>query len=141
MDVSLVIASSENWQRINLASELCIREALLDILHNRNNDPSYDGLPEDEASLFPRMQVFRPTHERRLRSIIRPNEWAIICPITGRSNSNDWEFRIIRLVIQYENLIPPPLGGWKMGDSLLDNTKAANVCRAIDIHNKLRHAL
>lgn len=134
------INSSENWQRINLIGELCIKESLLDILHNRNNDPSYCGLPQTALQLYQRMLAFKTAHEKALRRIIRPNQWDVICPSSGNCNSRDWDITIIKVIIQYENLIPPPIGGWEISSPcILDITKAAHVCRAKDIRNELKH--
>ena len=44
-----VVGTADNWLRINLIGELCLKEALIGVLHNRMNDPSYQGLPENEV--------------------------------------------------------------------------------------------
>lgn len=134
------INGSEQWQRINLIGELCIKDSLLDILHNRNNDPSYVGLPENRVLLYQRMKAFKTAHEKALRKVIRPNQWDIICPKSRSSDSNDWDIPIIKVVIQYEKLLPPPIGGWELASPANSDTrKAAHICRAKNIRNELKH--
>ena len=38
--------------RIILALEVHVTKALLDVVHNRNNDPSYQGLSENDVDLY-----------------------------------------------------------------------------------------
>ena len=52
MSTPLYIVQSEYWIRVNLALEYCIKEALIDVLHNAHNDPSYRGLPTNPAQLY-----------------------------------------------------------------------------------------
>lgn len=129
----------ENWQRAKLIGEVCIKEALLDILHNRNNDPGYVGLPEDGQKLYQRMVVLRKNHQKVSRIVSR-RHWDLLCPPSGVSNSNDWTILTIVFVIQYEKLIPPPKDGWRIPPNKHDTSKAANVLRAKYIRNQIRHS-
>lgn len=54
-----VVATSQNWLRGNLIGELCLTDALLTILHNKNNDGRFVGLPEDGAKLHAKMVAFK----------------------------------------------------------------------------------
>ena len=140
MTSSSNVNSAENWQRGNLIGELCIKGAYLDVLHNRIGDPSYIGLPEDGVLLYRRMVTFKANKQRELQNVFRREQWDLICPKSGRSNSNDWDITIIRVVIQYECGLLPPIAGWKGKlHSIMDITIAANVCLAKDIRNELKH--
>ena len=50
-----VVANCEFWMRVNLALEVCVKEALIHILHNTHSDPSYKGLPTDPGDLYQHM--------------------------------------------------------------------------------------
>lgn len=128
----------QNWLHVNLACEICLKEALRSILHLKKH-----GLPEDGRKLYKRMVQFKTSHERELRKVIHDTQWNIICPASGVSNSKDWDITIIKVVIQYEVKIQAPIGSWgweaKTTD-LSDTSLAAFVCRAKDLRNVIKHS-
>ena len=50
--LSAEVKPHEYWLRVILALEVHVTRALLDVVHNRNNDPSYQGLPENDVDLY-----------------------------------------------------------------------------------------
>ena len=55
MSTPLHIVKSENWIRVNLAIEYCVKNVLISVLHNLDNDATYQGLPQDATLLYQRM--------------------------------------------------------------------------------------
>jgi len=50
--LSVEVKQHEYWLRLILALEVHVTRALLDIVHNRNKDPGYQGLPEKHVDLY-----------------------------------------------------------------------------------------
>ena len=50
--ISTTSLKNKNWAKCGLAAEIHLRNNLLEILHNKTNDPSYVGLPEDPKDLY-----------------------------------------------------------------------------------------
>ena len=99
----------EHWVKVNLGVEIHVKDALLGVLHNDQNDPSYAGMPKDEQQLYQRMLLFKQRCKSNLKNL-KENQWNILCPATGRSNSKDWNITLIVVVIIHEVPIPPPQG-------------------------------
>lgn len=126
--------------RISVSLQVCVKPALLDVFHNRNNDPSYGTIPDNEAALYQVLYNFKVQNQNKFKNIIRPSQWDIMCPVSGKSCSNDLDITsTVFLIINLANL-PPPNGGWKQ---LLpqpgDNSKAANCLLARQLRNEINH--
>lgn len=50
--ISTTVLKNQNWAKCGIAAEIHLKNNLLEILHNKNNDPRYVGLPEDPAALY-----------------------------------------------------------------------------------------
>ena len=50
--ISKAVLKNRNWAKCGLATEIHLRNSLLEILHNTKKDVRYDGLPEDPAALY-----------------------------------------------------------------------------------------
>ena len=50
--ISTNVLNNKNWAKCNLATDIHLRNNLLETLHNTNKDVSYIGLPEDPAALY-----------------------------------------------------------------------------------------
>ena len=94
-----VIATSDYWIRVNLALEFCVREALIDILHNHGKDPSYQGLPTDAVQLYQYMMIRQGDKEKYkfYHKILKPDQWALLCPTNGQSDSKEWDITLLFL--------------------------------------------
>ena len=132
-----VVAKSEFWIRVNLALEVCVKEALIHILQNIHNDPSYKGLPTDPADLYQYMSRCKgkPTYR-----ILKANQWALLCPANGRSNPREWDITLIVFVIRNETTLKP-VHGWSKDKQpqLTDITKGGCVDHAKHLRNDLNH--
>ena len=137
---SVVIPQCNYWMRVVISLELCVKEALISILHNEHNDPDYQGLPPDESALYQRMVQFKLNYQKQLKNVIKPNQWDILCPATKKSNAKDWDITLIVVVIRYVTNLPPPVGSWQQKvPSLMDHSKAAFCLLARELRNSINH--
>lgn len=135
----IVTANADYWIRVNLAVELHIKDALLDILHNSSNDPSYQGLPTNGYLLYQRMVQFKTSHGKKLARVLKQDQWDTLCPNSGISNSQEWDITLITVVIINVLQLPPPINGWNQPPHVSDTSKAAFVLRARKIRNEIKH--
>ena len=132
-----VVEKSDYWIRVNLALEFCVKEALIHVLHNLDNDPSYSGLPGDPVQLFQHMTRCRG---KKSYKHLKADQWALLCPASGQSNSKEWDITLLACVIRNELALLRPLAGWTDGPTALtDITKGGFVNRARIIRNLLKH--
>ena len=78
-----VVEKCEFWIRVHLALEVFVKEALIHILHNIHNDPSYKGLPTDPVDLY---QYMLRCKGKPVYRNLRADQLALLCPANGRSN-------------------------------------------------------
>ena len=50
--VSTALLNNKNWAKCNLATDIHLKDNLLEIFHNKNNEPNFVELPEDPAALY-----------------------------------------------------------------------------------------
>ena len=137
----VMVDKAQNWLRINFIADSCLTDVLLTIIHNRNNDPTYDGLPEGKVDLYKKMQTFKGKYETKLKKVIREEQWNIICPSSGLSDSSKWDITTLTVISQYEVLhAQPPMAGWENDPIPIDLSLAADVCRARNIRNFVKHS-
>ena len=122
-----VMATSDYWIRVNLTLEFCVKEALIDILHNHGKDPLYQGLPTDPVQLYQYMMIRKGDKEKYkvYHKILKPDQWALLCPSNGQSDSKEWDITLLVFVIKNE---------WKLLKTLLQY-----VVNARDLRNRLKH--
>ena len=132
-----VVTKSEFWIRVNLALEVCVKEALIHILHNIHNDPSYKGLPTDPANLYQYMLRCKGKPAYR---ILKADQWALLCPANGQSNPIEWDITLIVFVIRNETTLKP-LHGWSKDNPppTTDITKGGCLDHAKHLRNDLNH--
>jgi len=123
------------WTKLNLALDIHVKEALLSLLHNRGNDPSYIGLPEDPGQLFLYLNQLPQKTKKLLNACQKDQSF----PSNGKQvDSSKWDVTLITAIIQ--NCIPElkPLNGWVNIDRG-DQSKGAYVIRARRLRNELKH--
>ena len=136
----VMVDNAQNWLRINLIVDLCLIDVLLTVIHNRKNDLTYAGLPEDGVDLYNRMQAFKSKSGNQLKKVIREEQWNVICPSSGVSNSSKWDVTTLKIVAQYVVLdSKPPMAGWENDPIPIDHSLAAVVCRVKNIRNYVKH--
>ena len=79
--ISTTSLQNKNWAKCGLAAEIHLRNNLLEILHNKTNDPSYDGLPEDPKDLYIFFQNNIISNKKKKKFF--PDQLDIILPQQG----------------------------------------------------------
>ena len=74
--------SSQNWMRLSVTNQICIKEALIDILHDPN-----DGVSKDKQTFCALLVVFKSKEEKNLEKVIKPFQWEILCHVCDASCS------------------------------------------------------
>ena len=146
LSINQVIIEIENWLRLASFLHGPLKQRLLHILHNKDNDPSYQGLPEDPADLYKELSSTK--HKKTLNSlfnkrILKQDQMDILLPPNGdkKTYSAALDVTLIVLLIINCTTLPPPDGGWKQKTPLdTDLSKAANVLRGREWRNFLNHA-
>ncbi|XP_066935723.1 uncharacterized protein [Clytia hemisphaerica] len=113
MSTPLYILQSEYWVRINLALENCIKEALIDVLHNVHKDASYTGLPTCPKQLYQIFVQCKQDNKHELNKVLKKEQWQILCPQNGSSNPEDWDITLLIAVLRSVVGLQPA-GGWKI---------------------------
>ena len=103
---------NDNNSLFKIVIDKHLKDALLDILFNKHDLKSYDGLPNDTALLQHYLCQFRRAQEETLINEVSKDEWDLLCPITGFPVPELWTTKLIVTVIIHVLSIPPPGGGW-----------------------------
>ena len=74
-----VVTKSDYWIRVNLALEFCVKDALISILHNLDNDPSYQGLPQNPGQLYQHMLACKQNKNKEFERL-KKDERDKLCP-------------------------------------------------------------
>ena len=114
--ISQLITEIRFW--LHLATLLLgpLKENFLCILHNKKNDPSYQGLPEDPAELYKELST---THKGTLNKLVRDkvlnkNDLKILLPTGGekKTDSSQFDVTLITTLIINCTTLQPPKNGW-----------------------------
>ena len=101
--ISTTVLKNQNWAKCGIAAEIHLKNNLLEILHNKNNDPRYVGLPEEPAALY----IFFQNNKGRIgtkaskkKVKLFPDQIDIILPKQGNQvNSEDCDITLIVALI------------------------------------------
>ena len=117
-----------------------LKNALLQILFNRKENPSYKGLPEDEEELYNELLRFQRQFQDLLRRrVLKQDQFDIIYPNNNKTCFSKFDINIIALLIRNCQILPPPTDGWENALRLDDTSISANVMRARIIRNLIFH--
>ena len=97
------LTQNENWIRYSLAIDVHLKQCTLDVLHNVNNDPVYQGLPPDPATLYAELIKYftkQKIKELEKKKVLRKNQIDLILPADLKPDSSKWDITIIVLVIK-----------------------------------------
>ena len=105
------------WMRLSVTIQECLKEALLDVLH----DPACGGLRRNKFDLYADLCTFKQRYEKKLSKEIKPFHWEIMChkctsscdPIClkhGISISESFDLTCIFVLIINATRLPPPSG-------------------------------
>ena len=141
--ISQVTQEIQHWLRLAIFLHGPIKENLLCVLHNKNKDISYNGLPEDPADLY---QELSTTHLNTINKlvknkILKKDQVEILLPKNGDNKTYSDQFDITLLVLLIINFttLAPPKGGWNKPPKDNDTSIAANVLRCREWRNFLNH--
>ena len=119
-----------------------LKESFLRVLHNEDNDPTYDGLPKDPIELYKELSTTHRTTIDKLVKIklLNPDQLELLLPTNGSSMtfSSLFDITLIALMIINFTTLPPPKGGWKKMDPS-DNGVSANMVRGREWRNFVNH--
>ena len=119
-----------------------LKENFLRILHNKKNDPSYQGLPEDPAELFKELST---THKNKINKLVREkvlnkNDLKILLPKNGETHSSQFDITLITVLIINCTTLQPPRDGWNQKKPPInDPSVAANILLGRIWRNFLNH--
>ena len=138
--LSTDVKQHEYWLRFILALEVHVTKALLDVVHNRNNDPSYRGLPELPVDLYNYLnQNFRKCFLTLLQyKTLNQDQFDLLLPVNGHTDSSKWDITLTVVIIRNCVKIPQPIYGWNQV-AAGDNSIAAGVIKARIFRNWMKH--
>ena len=140
MSLSKIINENERWLKIAVCVSHHLKNALLQILFNRQKDPSYTGLPEDEEELYKELLRFKPQFQRLIiRRVLKKDQYDIIYPNDKKTCFSKFDINIIALLIRNCQMLPLPAAGWDNAPLPQDTSISANIMRARIIRNIIFH--
>ena len=142
VSVQNAIKEIEHWLRLTCFLHDPMKNALLQVLHNKLNDPSYQGIPENPVALYQFFSNNRNTlHDLVKKKLLRKDQLELLLPPGGNQTfSSDFDVTLITLIIQYFTNLSPPKKGWKTKNPpSTDLSIAAFVIRAREWRNFINH--
>ena len=127
--------------RCCIVTNICLKEALLDLLHNQN----IVALPSNEQVLHNLFTAFKKREEKNLKSVIRNHQWQLLChvcqkrclkpcPRKGKSSTKELDVTCLCLLFKnIEKIIP----GFNVAilTRFLPYVEDARVCRNFLMHS------
>ena len=142
--ISKVTQEIQYWLRLATVLHGPLKQSLLCVLHNKNNDPSYKGFSEDPSDLYRELSTnHKGTINKLVKDrVLKKDQIEVLLPTNGDNKTFSDAFDITLLVVLIINCttLPPPQDGWKQKtppDS--DTGVAANVIRGREWRNFLNH--
>ena len=120
-----------------------LKQNLLCVLHNKNNDPSYKGLPEDPSELYKELSTTHKSAINKLvkAKVLKKDQLEILLPKNGDNKTYSDAYDVTLLVVLIINCttLPPPQDGWYKIPPDSDTGVAANVVRGREWRIFLNH--
>ena len=139
MTVAQAVQEIENWLQLATLFHDPIKEALLAILHNDDNDPSYSGLPRSPVAI----NAFFKGNQNKIKNlskkgVLKKDQVDLLLPKnSNQTDSKSFDVTLIIVIIIEFTTLPPPKNGWKKSPPSNDNSIAAFVLRAREWRNRL----
>ena len=112
----------------------------MQILFNRQKDPNYIALPEDEEELYKELLRFEPQFQSLLKKrVLKQDQYDIIYPNDNKTCISKFDINIIALLIRNCQMLPLPAAGWENAPLPQDTSISANIMRARIIRNIIFH--
>ena len=141
--ISQVIKEIDYWLRLATFLNGPLKQQLLCVLHNKNNNARYHGLPEDPADLYTSLSTTHKTTLDKLKKniILKKDQLELLLPANGnKTDSQAFDVTIIVVLIINCTTLPAPVNGWYKPPLDSDTSIGANVVRARAWRNFLSHA-
>ncbi|XP_057294892.1 uncharacterized protein LOC130623422 [Hydractinia symbiolongicarpus] len=138
---SAPVTQMQNWMRLCLGSECYNKEAVRNVLHNKFNNPAYQGLPEDPVLLFQELKKNQP-HLSKLKSKkrITKAQWKLLYPDTKQTHSREFDIPLMVILLEHCTDLDAPVNGWDDSTPpLTDQGLSANSLRARQMRHFLYH--
>ena len=140
MSLSKIINENERWLKTAVCVSHHLKNALLQILFNRQKDPNYKGLPQDEEELYKELLRFQPQFQSLIKKrVLKQDQYDIIYPNDKKTWFSKFDINIIALIIRNCPMFPPPAAGWENAPLPHDTSISANIMRARIIRNIIFH--
>ena len=140
MSLSKIINENERWLKTAVCVSHHLKNALLQILFNRQKDPTYIGLPEDEKELYNELLRFQPKFQSlMIKRVLKQDQYNIIYPNDKKTYFSKFDINIIALLIRNCQMLPLPAAGWDNAPLPQDTSISANIMRARIIRNIIFH--
>ena len=140
MSLSKIINENKRWLKTAVCVSHHLKNALLQILFNRQKDPNYIGLPEDEEELYKELLKFQRLFQSLLKKrVLKQDQYDIIYPNDKKTYFSKFDINIIVLLIRNCQTLPLPAAGWDNAPLPQDTSLSANIMRARIIRNIIFH--
>ena len=144
LTITQLIEKIKFWLHLAILLHGPLKENLLHILHNKKNDPSYKGLPEDPTELYKELST---THKNTLYKLVKDkvlnkNDLDILLPANtyNKTDSSKFDVTLITVLIINCTTLQPPRDGWdQKSPPTNDPSVAANVLLGKYWRNYLYH--
>ena len=142
--IAETIQEIQYWLRLSLLLHEPIQKALIGILCNTSNDPSYTGLPTDPEAMYTELSTTYKNIIKKLakKGIIRDPQLQLILPLNdNKTYLEKLDTTIVVILIRNCTTLPTPHDGWDNNNDppITDITIAAFCIRAREWRNYLIH--
>ncbi|XP_066936874.1 uncharacterized protein [Clytia hemisphaerica] len=142
VSVANAIKEIEHWLRLTCFLHDPIKNSLLQVLHNKLKDSSYQGIPDNPVALYQFFSNNKNTLNQLVQNkILKKDQLELLLPTGGNQTfSSEFDVTLIALLIQNFTNLPPPKKGWKnKNPPSTDTSIAAFVIRAREWRNFINH--
>ena len=142
--INAAIKEIEYWLRLATFMHHPLKQALLNVLHNTSNNPSYIGLPRDPTDLYRELSTKHYATIQRLvaKKVLQKDQLELLLPPNKTStDSQQFDITLITLLIANCTTLPAPVNGWRSKDKPLDTdlSIAADAVRGRKWRNYVHH--
>ena len=139
--ISQVIKEIEYWLRLATILHGPLKQNLLCVLHNKSNNPSYQGLPEHPSELYKELST---THKSAINKLVKAkvkDQLEILLPKNSDNKTYSEAFDVTLLVVLIINCttLSPPQDGWYKTPPDSDTGVAANVVRGREWRSEVKY--
>lgn len=133
------IKDSENWCRLAMCTNIHLKQALTDVLHNKMKNFTVTALPSDSTQLYTFMVHNKNTLDSSFKKrILKKDQYDTLLPHSKMVDSGELDITLTRYLIRTFCNISNLAGIWNEPQNY-DHSIAAAVFRATGIRNQIAH--